>query len=229
MTLQEALNKAVKEFGKDVLIEPRLLNILNDYHGFDEMPASRYILRMMQSDGCVSKIFHAPNLNELQKNRIARRLKNQFGFDGYSVMIIINDLCDVSRSLRECSSNDTMNSRPKNKWEKIDRTIIFSDDEVENITECCVRKENDDSIEESLRLFVTIMLNGQSVSIDENTFDNIGSERGVKLDETSRKRICLNENAFQEINPRRVGYYKLRNKETGEIILRVRIFLKPPQ
>ena len=36
MELREALNRAILEFGKDVLTEPRLLNILNDFHGFDE-------------------------------------------------------------------------------------------------------------------------------------------------------------------------------------------------
>lgn len=98
MTLQEALYKAVHEFGKDVLTEPRLLNILNDYHGFDEMPAARIILKTMQSDGCISQIVGDVDLSKTQNSRISTRLNRLFGFDLTLVEQIINNLCFAKHS-----------------------------------------------------------------------------------------------------------------------------------
>lgn len=98
MTLQEALKKAINEFGKDVLIEPRLLNILNDYHGFDEMPAARTILKTMLSDGCICQIVSNVDLSKTQISRISTRLNRLFGYDVALVEQLINYLSSAKRS-----------------------------------------------------------------------------------------------------------------------------------
>lgn len=99
MKLQEALMQAVSVFGKDILIEPRLLNILNDYHGFDEMPAARVILQTMQKDGCINQIVGDEHLSRAQISSISKRLNSLFGYDVTMVEQIIDNL-----SSAKCSS-----------------------------------------------------------------------------------------------------------------------------
>lgn len=98
MALQEALIKSVNEFGKDVLIEPRLLNILNDYHGFDEMPYARFILKELQNDGILAAIIKMVSFDQLKTKQISQRIHNRFGFDIASVEHIISQVeCAIER------------------------------------------------------------------------------------------------------------------------------------
>lgn len=98
MALQEALIKAVNEFGKDVLTEPRLLNILNDYHGFDEMPYARFILKELQNDGILAVIIKMVSFDQLKTKQISQRIHNRFGFDIASVEHIISQVeCVIER------------------------------------------------------------------------------------------------------------------------------------
>ena len=77
MALQEAIYKAIQEFGKDVLIESRFINILNDYHGFDEMPAAMLILRIIQEEGHMSQLVSsAESLNKQAISQIPYRITN---------------------------------------------------------------------------------------------------------------------------------------------------------
>lgn len=93
MELREALNRAILEFGKDVLTEPRLLNILNDFHGFDEMPAARLILRIIQEEGHMSQLVtSAESLNKPAISQIPYKINKQFGFETELVESIINCL-----------------------------------------------------------------------------------------------------------------------------------------
>lgn len=92
MALLEALNKVIYEFGKDVLIEPRLLNILNDYHGFNEMPYARFILKELQNDGILAIIIKMASFDQLKTKQISQRIHNRFGFDIASVEHIISQV-----------------------------------------------------------------------------------------------------------------------------------------
>ena len=95
MALLEALNKVIYEFGKDILIEPRLLNILNDYHGFDEMPYARFILKELQNDGFLALIIKMISFDQLKTKQISQRIHNRFGFDVTCVEQIISQVeCD---------------------------------------------------------------------------------------------------------------------------------------
>lgn len=93
MALQEALIKAVNEFGKDVLTEPRLLNILNDYHGFDEMPSARYVLKALQKEGYLANIINMLSCNQLKTVHFAQRIHRRYGFDIIIVEHIVDQIC----------------------------------------------------------------------------------------------------------------------------------------
>lgn len=95
MELREALNRAILEFGKDVLFEPRLLNILNDFHGFDEMPAARLILRVIQEEGHMSQLVtSAESLNKPAISQIPYKINKRFGLETGLVENIINCLLE---------------------------------------------------------------------------------------------------------------------------------------
>ena len=91
MRLQEALNKSVEEFGVEVLNEPRLINIIKDYHGFDDMPAARYILRVLMSDGYTSQIVNWEKISSLRIGQISRKLNQRYGFSEEMSTTIIRD------------------------------------------------------------------------------------------------------------------------------------------
>lgn len=56
MKLEEALRKAVREFGISVLREKRLLYILSDLRAFDEYPAMRRVFEALVSGGFAKEI-----------------------------------------------------------------------------------------------------------------------------------------------------------------------------
>lgn len=55
-SLHITIRKAVNQFGMNILNEVRLINILLDLGGFDDIPASKVILKEMITDGYCQKI-----------------------------------------------------------------------------------------------------------------------------------------------------------------------------
>ena len=51
MTFQEAIKKVINDFGKDILSNPSIVNILSDYNGYEESKAFKIILRIIISEG----------------------------------------------------------------------------------------------------------------------------------------------------------------------------------
>lgn len=56
MNLTEALKTLIEVKGIDILKSPLSLNILSDYQAFDEIPASKNIIKMMIEQGIMKKI-----------------------------------------------------------------------------------------------------------------------------------------------------------------------------
>ncbi len=81
MALREALIKAVNEFGKDILIEPRLLNILHDYHGFDDLRSARHIISILQKDNHMIDLMKEETFSVFKINQLAQKLNNNYGVD----------------------------------------------------------------------------------------------------------------------------------------------------
>ena len=58
MKLYDAIKEIVKLKGKSIISESALLNYLNDYHAFDERPASKLVLRDVVNGGYSDKILN---------------------------------------------------------------------------------------------------------------------------------------------------------------------------
>lgn len=56
MELHLALKNIIETDGVDILNDVRLVNILNDFKAFDDIPASKYIIRMMISEGYMLRL-----------------------------------------------------------------------------------------------------------------------------------------------------------------------------
>lgn len=62
MKLYDAIKEIVKLKGKKIISDSALLNYLNDYHAFEERPASKLVLRDIINGGYADKILQLSNL-----------------------------------------------------------------------------------------------------------------------------------------------------------------------
>lgn len=51
MKFHEALRRAVRQFGINVLQEHRLMSVLADYKAFDDYPAVKEVMKAVSSEG----------------------------------------------------------------------------------------------------------------------------------------------------------------------------------
>ena len=108
------------------------------------------------------------------------------------------------------------------KWQQEGESLMFSDEELELITECkakCYSGEYGDFV----KLYVSITLEGKSMTLKGDA-DSDGNRRaGIKLDIASIKRLDLEEGEECEIDPAKCLFYDLKNIEDGKVVRRVRI------
>ncbi len=76
--LPEALRYIVSEWGIDYLKNRNALNILNDFHVFNDIPAAKHVIQNMQSSGYIDKIISARNWS-LDSKSIASQYSNEYG------------------------------------------------------------------------------------------------------------------------------------------------------
>lgn len=58
MELHKALRSIIKTDGPEILRNIRLVNILDDFNAYNDIPASKYILRAIISDGYADNLLH---------------------------------------------------------------------------------------------------------------------------------------------------------------------------
>lgn len=91
MPLHIALRNIIQTYGDNIITELRLVNILDDFHAFDAIPALRYILRAIIADGYSSKL-----LSIGKWDSTAQQLSNKFasitGFVPESVYSIFESI-----------------------------------------------------------------------------------------------------------------------------------------
>ena len=91
MELYKALRKIIQTEGQDILNEPRLVNILDDFNAYQDIPGSKYIVRAINTDGYTAKL-----LSIGKWNADAEQLANKFamitGFVPESVSVICHSI-----------------------------------------------------------------------------------------------------------------------------------------
>jgi len=91
MTFQEAIKSVVNDFGKDILANPSVVNILSDYNGYEESKAFRIILRIIISEGYIDQIRMSKNW-ELSCAKLIERFVNNTGFQEDKAVYVINSI-----------------------------------------------------------------------------------------------------------------------------------------
>ena len=77
--LSDAINKCIKDFGRDIIKDTRIINILADYHAYDGKPAVKHVLSAIVSGGYADHILNGKNLQVLLMRDIAE-ISNYYGF-----------------------------------------------------------------------------------------------------------------------------------------------------
>lgn len=108
------------------------------------------------------------------------------------------------------------------KWQQEGDSLLFSDAELKLITECkarCYAGEYGSFV----KLYVTINLDGKTMTLKGDA-DSEGKRRaGIKLDIVSIKRLDLDEGEECDVDPEKCLFYDLQNVEDGKVVRRVRV------
>lgn len=95
MKLSEAIKKVVDSESSEVLVNHIFLNFIQDYQGFEECSAAKYILKTMIDEGFMDRIKFVYDTNGTWEDKIAsysQQLKSSYGFKDELVDITINAL-----------------------------------------------------------------------------------------------------------------------------------------
>lgn len=168
MELHKALRNIIQTDGPEVLKEVRLVNILDDFNAYQDIPASKYILRAIISDGFTSKLLILGKWN-IEAEKLAGKFAALTGFIPVSVFKIF--LCiayglgwadeDTIQSSKTALNNVSPNQPPlsprvHSSWNK-----NMTEDEKEQFLLSIV--DFDHSREQELNIYVENL----SISIDE--------------------------------------------------------------
>lgn len=91
MELHKALRNIIQTDGQDVLKELRLVNILDDFNAYQDIPASKYILRAIIADGYTAKIMAIGQWNSTAES-LANKFSTVTGFIPQSVYSIFQSI-----------------------------------------------------------------------------------------------------------------------------------------
>lgn len=145
MELHKALRAVIQTEGEAIITEVRLVNILDDFKAYSEMPTAKYILRAIIADGFAQKLLLIGNWNNDAVN-LASRFAATTGFLPSTVSDIFQSLAFGLKwisNIQKCQSNQeqAISNRPKtphtSSSSKPKRTIVtwkedMDDDETEN-------------------------------------------------------------------------------------------------
>lgn len=91
MELYKALKHIIQTDGKDVLLEPRLVNILDDFKAYEDAPSVKYILRAIIADGYMQKLLQAGAWNTTTK-QLSQKFATTTGFMPETVELIFQSI-----------------------------------------------------------------------------------------------------------------------------------------
>lgn len=91
MELHKALQHIIQTEGQDILKETRLINILDDFNAYQDIPASKYILRAIIAEGYTSKLLALGKWDN-NTEMLSQKFSAMTGFIPESVSIIFQSI-----------------------------------------------------------------------------------------------------------------------------------------
>ena len=127
MDLKDALKDIVTQYGRDIILDNKLLHILNDYKAFESLPGSKFIMKTLISEGYLTSFISVKGDNNAGR-RLYDKIINETGLDEektIKVMQALSDGLDLSLNL---TSVNSQNSNHNKKKQSI--TNIYSIDKI---------------------------------------------------------------------------------------------------
>lgn len=94
MKFQEAITLVINDFGKDILTNNSLMNILNDYNAFSEERFVKNVIRTICENGYMIKLLHSLENNSLLVfvNQCSYELYNEYGISKDITLNVLNSI-----------------------------------------------------------------------------------------------------------------------------------------
>lgn len=112
MELHKALRHIIQTEGQDILKEIRLVNILDDFKAYADMPTAKYILRAIIADGFAHNLLSIGKWNNDAIN-LSSRFASNTGFMPESVEILFKSLAFGLGWVNQLPKITNANSAPK--------------------------------------------------------------------------------------------------------------------
>lgn len=119
MELHRALQHIIQTEGQDILKETRLVNILDDFNAYQDIPASKYILRAIIAEGYTNKLLALGKWDN-NAEMLSQKFSAMTGFVPESVSIIFQSIAwglswvnSVNQSQSRNSQNQQKQPQPK--------------------------------------------------------------------------------------------------------------------
>ncbi|MBD5340903.1 MAG: hypothetical protein HDR94_04940 [Bacteroides sp.] len=104
MELHKALRAVIQTEGETIITEVRLVNILDDFKAYSEMPTAKYILRAIISDGFAHKLLLVGKWNNDAIN-LATRFAATTGFMPDAVEILFKSIAFGLGWIKKCETS----------------------------------------------------------------------------------------------------------------------------
>jgi len=124
MELHKALRHIIQTEGQDIIKEQRLVNILDDFNAYQDIPASKYILRAIIADGYSSKLLQIGKWDNF-----AKALSTKFhSSTGFKEDASVNIFQSLAFGLGFISYYNPINQATKNPTESESQGLITNND-----------------------------------------------------------------------------------------------------
>lgn len=114
MELHKALQHIIQTEGQDILKETRLVNILDDFNAYQDIPASKYILRAIIAEGYTTKLLALGKWNN-NAEVLSQKFSAITGFIPESVSIIFQSIAFGLDWMNEFPSVQIVSSTNRSK------------------------------------------------------------------------------------------------------------------
>lgn len=167
MELHKALQAVIQTEGESVITELRLVNILDDFKAYSEMPTAKYILRAIIADGFAHKLLQIGEWNN-DAITLTYRFASNTGFMPDSVEFLFKSLAYglnwVNHLPNLTNANSNQETQPKTSVSSVKRRKSWSKLDVEE------REEWLNSLVEIKQS--TCGLTYDSIYIADDSYDN---------------------------------------------------------
>lgn len=131
MNLREAINKARIQFGEDIIFQPRLVSIIDDFGAFQYSSAPRFIIRELIRSNQLREFLHS-NLDN--QERIIQKVTHMYGFDVQLVRDVFSAFNASKKDSSYTAKSNEMSQYVNNSSIKTD--IIFIIDACNQNSKC---------------------------------------------------------------------------------------------